>query len=487
MQFIGEEIPNGTGRETYLSEWLSKDTADDLKLAALSYLGKYGQESDLSAIKSELGRGHYKTTYAAADAIVRISLRISRLRAIRALIELQMDSIRPDLLQAIFEKGTSIDRSILVECLSHRNSEVRRTALSLLEGRGGIDVDTAIRLTSDPDADVRFLALRSLVLKGRYVSDDEAKTTLVKPSQSYGLGMLSGGDRAGEANWKLWRKDRLRQKTIVELEEESARETILDRASWFVLVESDFARHAETLREAVDDQVKLAFANEIAKLESISGIKKDTIEGVKSLEEGVRKELTRNGVDIICRNGSAEDLNRIRRLIADNIVTLSDIDVRFLEKHGEWEDIWIIISALKRRRLNILIEFDDKIANVVARSIYTIAKDRTWELLRNDIPSDPLLRLLALMSDNVFKAFTDDDVIKLCRDESDRVRELVALKTIYCFSKRRIGELRDKYIVSGVNYYYNVVHIFDFGTAVSRGRAVLAAKRAANDALLALI
>lgn len=196
MRYVAEPLPNDgdQARSKYLEAWLSKESSSDLKVAALAYLGDYGRTEDLPAIRAELDAGEHQSTYAAVDAILRIKLRDSREDAIRSLIELQPDSVKPRLLRALFEKGSSIETSLLTECLGHRNADVRRLAVSLLRERGAMDVDAANRLIFDPDASVRYEAFLSLVDSGQTFSDDQVKGILVK--QIAGAGLM-GSDFAG--------------------------------------------------------------------------------------------------------------------------------------------------------------------------------------------------------------------------------------------------------------------------------------------------
>jgi hypothetical protein len=202
MRFIGERLPND--RDKYLSIWLSKDSSDDVKLSALIYLSEFGIEKDIATIKQEFERGDYRTTFLAIEAILRINLRMSRNKAISSLIELQPQTIKSILLKEIFDKGVAIDETLLTQCLSHRSAEVRRTAAVLLDKRGAIDSDTAMRLTSDSDADVRFVALNKLASDGRTYSDDEARNIILKPLEGVGLGMLARNNNSGEIQFKRW-------------------------------------------------------------------------------------------------------------------------------------------------------------------------------------------------------------------------------------------------------------------------------------------
>ena len=151
--FAGHEIRGrtvaqrrGPTKVKYIEAWLSKDSSSDLKVAALAYLGDYGRADDLPAIRAELDAGEHQTTYAAVDAILRIKQRNDREDAIRSLIDLQPDSVTPNLLSMIFANGSSLDFPTPHRMSWAPNADVRRTAVCLLRQRRAIDVSTASQL-----------------------------------------------------------------------------------------------------------------------------------------------------------------------------------------------------------------------------------------------------------------------------------------------------------------------------------------------------
>jgi hypothetical protein len=111
-RLIGEQLPTDR-RKASLEAWFSNDAPNALKGAALGYLGDYGTSGDLTTIKQELNRGEYQTTSACIDAIIRITLKESREKAILALYELQPESINRKLLHGLFENSAAISTDLL--------------------------------------------------------------------------------------------------------------------------------------------------------------------------------------------------------------------------------------------------------------------------------------------------------------------------------------------------------------------------------------
>ncbi len=133
MRLVAEPLTSSPpfSRSDFLNSWFSPKMPSALKAAALGYLGECGIEDDLPAIRQEFDRGDYQTTGAAVDAIVRVSLRESRDKAIKALYDLQPASIERNLLSALFGNSASIATNLISEGVSHKNPEIRRVSVRL--------------------------------------------------------------------------------------------------------------------------------------------------------------------------------------------------------------------------------------------------------------------------------------------------------------------------------------------------------------------
>lgn len=278
--------------------------------------------------------------------------------------------------------------------------------------------------------------------------------------------------------------------SMTDLESEVNRETIIDKLGWFVLRERDFGKYGDTLREFVEDEFRSDFLAEISALETVPSLPKETIDSLKSLEESFRKERTIEGLDVICRKGGLQDLRLVRKLIRNGKVKLTNDHLRFFGVNGEWEDIALIIEARERNTSNFgrgLLIGDETISDsITAKAIYNIGQERLDEILSMEIPSDLISYILSVMSVKKFTLLKEDSILRLLQDKADKVRELVAVRTVACFTMTRLTRIFDSYLSSGGGYYYNVVHIFDFGISLPRGRTVAAAKRAFAEGITPL-
>lgn len=486
MRLISEPLSSEPplDRKFYLDSWFAKDLEIDLKLAALAYLGDCGTSTDITTIRRELDKNNNQTINAAAEAIIRINLRNSREKAIIALYEIQPTSINQNVLAALFDNAVALSTETLLYGVGHQNSNVRRIVVELLRGRNALPNEMAEQLLIDSDAAVRYEALKSLMDNGHLFSDEDAKKVLVK--QTTNSPFAGGiGRSGGELYWDDFQLQRLRSLKDKELEVAAAEDPILQRNAQFVLAERHFKRHSEGLRKSVDDQYKAVFSHALLTVASKYGGQGSFIEQLRPLENYIRKDLTRQGLDVICRNAEPDDLGRVRVALKSGFVDYSAADTEYLRRFGEWEDIPLIIDSVERReagfnRLLISSAFDDTKYQIAARAIYRLGRTRLSEVLAMQMPNRLLSHLIIEISEKTFRNLSDASIFILLRLESDAVRRTAALKCVRVLPKKRVADLLNIY-VSGDQYrYYNVVHWLDFGVSTPRERALLAAEKALN-------
>lgn len=487
MRLISEPLPSepALDRKTCLDSWFAKDAASALKVAALSYLGDCGITSDLTIIRRELDGNNNQTINAAADAIIRINLRDSRERAIIALYELQPTSINQNVLAALFDNEAALSTKTLLGGVGHQNSNVRRIVVELLRSRHALPNEVAEQLMTDSDANVRYEALESLVDAGRTFSDEDAKKILIRQVPNRGFGVLGTSGTAGEACWKYFQQQRLRLLNDKELEEATGENSIFDRDAQFILAERHFKRYGKGLRKSVDDQYKSEFSQALHTMVEKFGGQANFIEKTRSLEDFIRKGLTRQGLDVICRKAEPRDLGLVRKALKSDFVNYSAADVEYLRRFGEWEDIPLVIDSVARPESGgsslILSGLDDSKYRTAARTIYKLGRTRLPEVLAMQVPSRLLSHLIVATSDKVFRGLSDNSVTLLLRSENDTVRKAAALKCIRALPKDRVAKLLADYISGDQYRYYNVVHWLDFVVSTPRDRALLAAEKVLNE------
>jgi hypothetical protein len=244
----------------------------------------------------------------------------------------------------------------------------------------------------------------------------------------------------------------------------------------FVLDDRHFSRRGHKLRAAVADRFKKEFADGVRAFEP--KVDADTLQRLKSLEEHITLELTRKGLSIISRRSEAGDLELVRKILAGGVVPYSGEDIEFLKKHGEWEDVRLILTTVEKPAYGAsLFSANDAKYRTAARAVYAIGRNRFGELVELEMPPQVLLHLIVDASDKAFRSLTDLQMLNLLFSNDDDIRKATSLKCIQSLAKGRGSRIFDAYSSSDRNRFYNVIFWLDMGLSIPRERATGAAKR----------
>ena len=490
MRLIAEPIVEEEhfGRKEIIPMWFSKGAENAVRVAALEYLGECGQQSDLPYLNEEFGKNETQTISAAANAVIRITLRNDRHAALEALYTLQPTTVKQDLLDELFGRDAEFDDEILLRGLNHRNTSVRRTVVKLLRKRRTLAASVAEPLLNDGDGEVRYEAMQALIASGRSFSVEQAKAVLVRKSpNATGLGpfALSQTDTEGEAVLAQYIEHFFDSLTVAQLEEED-RAAIFDQNAYFALIRRDFKSRGDDLRKAVANQFVDRFEALLGEMGKRYGAQADLVEKIRALGKHLRRAFTRDGLDIICHKLDVIDLPLVRIMLARGSLDYSAADLKYLAKFGEWCDVPLVIASLERpeygRKFATLLsiasstKYDD-----AARTLYALGKHRPGDLLAAAMPGYLLARVIPLISDKAFARLSDAVIVPLMRSETEDVRKRASLKYLRTLPRRRLKQFLDAYIAAE-QVYYNVIHWFDFGISVPSDRMLRAAKKALADA-----
>ncbi len=489
MRLIAEPIleEEHFGRKEIVPLWFDKSAETALRLAALEYLSECGQSADLIHINEEFARNETQTTSAAANAIVRITLRDNRRAALEALYNLQPSTVKQDLLDALFSHHAEFDDEILLRGLSHQNALVRTTVVQLLRNRRALAVTVADPLLNDSDARVRYAALRALVASGRSYTVEQAKAVLVLKNSAPGQGVFAMGqaDTEGEVFLERYVSQLFDSLSIAQLEE-AERSAIFDQHAYFALIRRDFRMRGDDLRTAVANQFADRFELLLAEMTKRHGTATDLIEKTRSLGPYLRSRFTREGLDIICSRLQAADLPLVRTMLASGSVDYSVKDLLYLAKFGEWCDIPLVIASLDRpeygrKYTSLLSIVSSSKYEDAARTLYLLGKHRLNELLATTMPGHLLARIILLIPQKVFQGLSEASIVALTRSETEDVRKFASLKYVRTFPHRRVKKFLEEYMAAD-QFYYNVIHWFDFGISIPRERMMRAAGKVLVDA-----
>jgi hypothetical protein len=472
MHLIGAKLPvdTVTSREFFIEKWLSEKTSIPVKIAALKYLRYYGVYEDLKLIKAELDRGNSQTTTPCIEAIISIKLRYNKTEAVTSAIELQYESMDKKLIQFVLSSKVSIDESLLLSGLKHRNKYVRAFCLNKLENEDKISVTDAKNLKEDSDAFIRYNVVKLLLKKGEVLSDDDIKKILIKPTKISGFGLFSmyggGKDNEGEKYYNQYISDKHLKMDEAALKKEVTSFSILDDNAYFALNEKFFKKYSSDLRKNLENEFKDFFLKEVSGFEQRYVKDSEMMQKIRNIEVGIRDEWVRKGIAVLLNKGNQTDITLVRNNFRKNLTRSTTNYLNFFKKFGEWEDIQFITKAqdAENASTSLLGSFSSDSWNcLIAETIYNIGNSKFEELLNIPMPSAVLEHLINTSSNSKFAELSDKAVFALLANKNDIIRKAAVLKCIQALTKTKIKSILAT-ILAGTEYrYYNVIYWLDFG------------------------
>jgi hypothetical protein len=490
MRVLGQPIHDegSLTRDVILERWFGKESGRDLRSAALGYLAECGTSADIPRLREELGKNDYQTEKAAVAAILSILEREGADTLFLTLLELRPASVDEKLLRAIFSKSNP-PTALLIQALDQRSSDVRQMAAAELRKRRALPLPAAEKLLGDESARVRYEAMQSLISAGRTFSAEEAKSFLIRKTESHparglmGLAMLANADPAGESLFEEFTRDQLLALTEDDLVAK-AQTANLDQDAFIALARKKPSAYREEVIQALRDRFTARHQAALDRLTNLFGAQSDTVEKVRGLGEFLRQQYTRQALDLIASEQRVEDLALIRDAIRSGFVGYSPVDLFYLKRFGSWEDILPIIASLERTvgggSPSLLAQINEDKDELAASVIYTLGKDRIDELLGIEMPAQLKIALIRLSTAQQFRTISGARLNELLRAEPVEVRKASALKAIVSFPKKRIADVLEEYH-SADQFYYNVIHWLDFGLSVPRSEMLRGAARELAD------
>jgi hypothetical protein len=486
MRLIAKKIAeeDELGRKQIVPLWFAKPSEIAVRIAALEYLSECGEPSDLPTINEEFARNETQTASAAANAVIRITLRDDRRAALEVLYSLQPSIVTQNLLDALFSHESEFDDEILLRGLSHRNALVRSKVVKLLQNRRALSAIVAEPLLNDSDANVRYEALQALIASGRSYSTEQAKSVLVRKNQASGGLLAMHSDAEGEAVFERYTKGYFDSLTVAQLEEE--RLAIFDQNAYFALVRRDFKSLGDDLRKVVANRFEERFEALVEEQVKRHVMPANFFEQTNKIDKYLRDNFTREGLNIICSKLDVADLPLVRLMLASGDVDYSALDLLYLAKFGQWCDIPLVIASLERpdsgrRFASLLSSVSSTKYEDAARTLHALGKHRLNDLLVTEMPGALLAQIIPLIPDKSFRGLADAVIDSLIRSEIESVRKMTSLKFIRAFPRNRSTVFLNEYM-SADQFYYNVIHWFDFGISVPRDIMLRAAAKALAEA-----
>ena len=424
--------------------------------------------------------------------MVSISLRFEQeLPPEQLILETQFDVLEEDTLQPALTRFTEMDTSILRRGLEHRNPQVRLKTLDELLHRNELDYRTLEQLLGDNLLSIRNKTIYALEGLGRTFSHEEAKGILVRTRSQQNRGLLGSlstnrPDMQGAELYQHYIAHTLNKLSEDELTTMTNRSLVYDDAPYFVRAEMAFTKHSETLRADVDDNFQRYFNGQMQRTELLYGdgtAWADLFAKSRGIEDFLRKQLTRQGLNILSRKKKRDDLSRMRQNMDSGYAGVSVLDVQYISKFGDLEDM-VRLGSVGPPHFGI--DFAayatfGEFQRVVANAILHISRKRPiMEALSLPVPVGLLSKLIELCSLSQFKKISHGALLELFDHESPEIRRAAAIKAVTALPARRIRQLLSEYVLSDKYRYYNVIHWLDMGASLSRVDAKEVARAAAD-------
>lgn len=488
---LGRELPTEhefITREGILNAWFSEDSSARVRVTALDYLAKQGTAEDCAVTKKEYDRNTHETSRKALECMIEILLRAGQVNSAQQLVlEAQFESLDDDTLQAVLDGFEELETETLLLGLEHRNAQVRLRTLKVLRERAALNSEMAERLLEDSDALIRNEAIATLSKLGRQFTQDEVKNILVPLQKNPGFGLASyHSDKKGEELFERYNLESLKKYSEAELTMKIEASRVFQDAPYFARAERYFVKYAKELRRDVDDTFSTYFEARMQRTKTIIGdipTSEDVLKETRDLGDFHRKNLTRKGLDILCRVGKREDFERIKNNLEGDNAGASRADAEYLGKNGEWADIPLIANInVPKLGDTLLTQTDDEdFVSEIAKAMLRMSRGHSVsKLFSLEIPAIILKKTIELCAESRFSKISQEALFRLLDHDSADVRKVASIKVVRTFAKKQIKSILNAYVGRDKFRYYNVIHWLDLGVSMPRDEARKVARAAAG-------
>ena len=468
-------------REIAIDSWFSEPSSTRLKVAALRYLGRAGNAGDYAVAEKEYNTNNHETSRAALECMIRICLKTGQENsAAKLVLQTQFQSLDSVILQTTLAKLEDLETAELRQGLNHQHAQVRVKSLKMLLARGELDRKGIEPLLRDGDASMRYTVVKALEKFGKSYSEDEVKKIIVQPTHRPTLFSRSivpspHSNKEAEILFTQHQMDSLKRYSDQSLTGKVESSLLYVNPAYFARAEKYFAKYADELRRNIDDTF-YSYCSEVTRRINSSkenlSFGSDFANTKQQFEDVTRKLLTREALNILCKSGKREDLDRIRSHLQSRYVPASMADADYLGKHGGWTDILLLANAESPPiggLLSLTPEYQD-FKDAVPKAILRMASGHSVSnLFALEIPTSFLAMIIKLCPRSKFSRISDDVLYKLLLHELADVRKAASIKAALSFPVKRIKLVLQEYV--GKRHYYNVIHWLDLGASMSRDEA----------------
>ncbi|WP_460418143.1 DUF4062 domain-containing protein [Pseudomonas sp. microsymbiont 2] len=462
-------------RRDYIQNWLSEKKNFTIRNAALRYLIDKGDESDLADIQNEIDKNSSQTITLACEAYIAIRLRSGVSAGMNAVIDLQPSVISTEVIDTLFKQPGHITTEDLYKAIENRNKIVRERAIQVLTSRDLLSPELTQTIQQDPEPSIRALAIPALLKKGAILSEEEAKAIVMKDS--------SKPTTDENAIWPLYQSEILAAMDSSELERKASKLLPIVSDAYFELSRRHIEARRAELTNNLTDNYQSFYSNHLNLwAESTNSTPESVHEQFEALKDYIINKLIRKTITILVEKKSKKDLPIIRQSLANQLIRPIEADLKYMQLHGEWQDIPLIIDITKRfssSEANSLLgssNISKSVCTLAVKTLLKIGKDRIADILSLECPSVLKRNIISSISDKEFIAIGEDVILEFLNNDDAEIRKHCALKCAKTYPKKRLTSLLDRYSKSEQEFY-NVIHWIDFGTYASKEQIKNACKK----------
>lgn len=448
-------------RQQYVENWLSDKKNNYVKSAALRYLSEMGVGEDLIEIQKEIDRNSSQTIGLASEAYVSIKLRSGLAAGLKAVNDLQPAILSTKILDRLFENPSHISSEVLNKTAGNRNKTVRAKAIEILIVRDCLPQYLLELIQQDPEASVRGLAISAFIKNGANLSEDEAKAIIMKNA--------SKPTSEEDGVWLKYKPMIFSLMDDDELERRIHRYLPLNTDAYIEASRRRIDAHRSELTKNLKNKYEDFYKKHLRAWAESTNSDVNTIEEkFESLKQYIIKNLIRDTLNLFVGKNSKKDLSVVRLSLADPAVSPVEADLKYLQMHGEWQDILLVIDIVRRfgqaegKSLLGSSEISLEACSLAVNTILKLGKDRIADVLALDCPSKVRRNIISSIKDKDFAAIEIDVILNILSDDDAEVRKHCAIKCAKTYSKKRLSVLFERYN-SRDQTFYNVIYWLDFG------------------------
>ncbi|MCY4227677.1 MAG: DUF4062 domain-containing protein [Gammaproteobacteria bacterium] len=463
--------PKTIDRGVLIRKWLELNRSYVLLNAAESYLSRCADECDIPVLQQISEELYGQQSAMLKCIIVCIRFRQSENEGFRELLELDPSEISIEL-QAVLQDAIKNQAPEVLEKLVKQKADyLRILSVKELVWRDALSENLAMGLSRDLSVEVRLEALKTLVDKGKPVSEQQAKQALVMKGR--GLGNLIPNDTSKLEDY--WRHclERNTLEELLRIEEENS--DPLEADALLMACKSFPDQTGGLLRDLIRDRFQGRFEKRVMKLAiPPSPWTRDIVMNFRARKEHACNIHMQEALDILALQMKREDLGLIREAVELQEVKVGVGVYGFLARFGDWNDV--------ERILKLWDKFEDapaglaslggNAANVdiqlaMAEALAQIGRTRFVDLLEKLRSHELLYSVVKVVSDKAFMQLSDEITLELMHVDNQDVRRAVALRCLQLLPKSKITVLLQSYMKKEERYY-NVIHWLDLGMTMPK-------------------